>query len=635
MLNVPAPLQQAGPGGIGTVPGGIATGIAPTPDGGFARALDRAQYPVRYPVETTPLDEPTCGRDATPTPIWPGAAPPVPRWAGAGDRATIVASDRPEIEAIATARSVAAPARNVAVDAGFGIDADEKSADFVTAAEPDTPPESPATMLAQLLAAAPHQDPALGAKAPPEAAAPSRTNPDATPSLLTAGLPIEREAGPTEPRLTTPAPWYGATLDPGGKVGQAKSAEATLRVEAQAVATAAAADPAAGDHATQSPGREPRLDARQLAPDPAQLADPASTGTAGALPSTPATSAVATMMTMAPVARELAQAVAPSDTPATPLVHLPTATSQPPAALGNGRRSAAPAPRTVGLPIEGDARQARARDSTPRPMTQGATEGPRGLSARGHPEGVGKALLPASVNLHVAVPAVAMGTTLPTQAIPAAAAALPAPPGLVDLPAFATLSDNRAEVVASPEHRVDETTSAANPATALGLLAPAGMNAGAAAPIAGTAIVISAEAHLAAPPGSPGFAPQLGTQLTTFVKDGIEHALLHLNPAEMGPVAVRITLDGQTAQVHLTAEQAQTRQALEQALPQLAGSLREAGLTLTGGGVFEQDRGSRQDGEAPLARERSGSGTGEAANGSTLPTVPTLPRRRGVVDLVA
>jgi flagellar hook-length control protein FliK len=144
-----------------------------------------------------------------------------------------------------------------------------------------------------------------------------------------------------------------------------------------------------------------------------------------------------------------------------------------------------------------------------------------------------------------------------------------------------------------------------------------------------------AEARLALAPGHAGFAPALGATLATFVRQGIEHARLHLNPAEMGPVAVQIRLDGQAAQVLMSAAHADTRAALEQALPTLAGALREAGLTLAGGGVFEQPRESRRDdgGEGRTAT-RDGLAAGAAREAGTAATAAPA-QRRGVVDLVA
>jgi flagellar hook-length control protein FliK len=164
-------------------------------------------------------------------------------------------------------------------------------------------------------------------------------------------------------------------------------------------------------------------------------------------------------------------------------------------------------------------------------------------------------------------------------------------------------------------------------------LAPAGLST---AMATATATGTPAEARLMAAPGSADFSSQLGAQLTTFVREGVQHARLYLHPAELGPVTVRIQIDGQSAQVHMAAEHALTRQALEQSMPVLAGSLREAGLTLSGGGVFEQPR-QRDGGDAP---GQPGAGPGNTPGGDRSPETPPraatmAPARRGVVDLVA
>ena len=70
----------------------------------------------------------------------------------------------------------------------------------------------------------------------------------------------------------------------------------------------------------------------------------------------------------------------------------------------------------------------------------------------------------------------------------------------------------------------------------------------------------------------------------------MQEARLQLHPAELGPIAVQIVLDGVQARVDFRAEVAATRQAIEAGLPELASALREAGLTLAGGGVFQQAR---------------------------------------------
>lgn len=193
--------------------------------------------------------------------------------------------------------------------------------------------------------------------------------------------------------------------------------------------------------------------------------------------------------------------------------------------------------------------------------------------------------------------------------------------------AFSAESADRTFLTADPEAALDTQP--------LSTQTPAGANLGLpSAPPAGGHTDLSStagEARLSASLSSPEFGPQLGAQITTFVRDGLEHARLQLNPANMGPVLVQIQLDGQTAQVHLSAEHAWTRQALQDAMPQLASLLREAGLTLSGGGVSEQAQQGRQ---APSETPSDRTSPAEPTEGS--PRQPGLPAaRRGVVDLVA
>lgn len=138
----------------------------------------------------------------------------------------------------------------------------------------------------------------------------------------------------------------------------------------------------------------------------------------------------------------------------------------------------------------------------------------------------------------------------------------------------------------------------------------------------------------------PQWAQSVGNQLSLLATDGVQNARLHLHPAEMGPISVQIVVDGQTAQVHLAVDNAETRQALEQAMPNLAASLQESGLTLTGGGVFEQPR--QRAGQAPDDGRRTADRAGERGPAGDLaePTpagaAPARTwRRQGVVDLYA
>jgi flagellar hook-length control protein FliK len=139
----------------------------------------------------------------------------------------------------------------------------------------------------------------------------------------------------------------------------------------------------------------------------------------------------------------------------------------------------------------------------------------------------------------------------------------------------------------------------------------------------------AADASLPPPPGSEAFAPALGAAITRFVRDGIEHARLQLNPAELGPVAVQLALDGSQVRVEMAAEVAATRDALQAALPALAGALREAGFTLGGGGVFQQPPQPSRDASGerlPGPAER---------RDAEAPIKAVAAQRQGLVDLYA
>jgi flagellar hook-length control protein FliK len=140
-------------------------------------------------------------------------------------------------------------------------------------------------------------------------------------------------------------------------------------------------------------------------------------------------------------------------------------------------------------------------------------------------------------------------------------------------------------------------------------------------------------AHIAARIDTPAFAPALGTTLSLLARDGVQQAQLSLHPAELGPVAVQITVDGNQARVDFHAAHAATRAALEASLPELAAALRDSGLTLTGGGVFDQPRQRQAETSfTPAGRAASDGAVAEPDEG---PQRPQGSRPRGVVDLVA
>jgi flagellar hook-length control protein FliK len=138
------------------------------------------------------------------------------------------------------------------------------------------------------------------------------------------------------------------------------------------------------------------------------------------------------------------------------------------------------------------------------------------------------------------------------------------------------------------------------------------------------------------PVNAPEFAQSLGVQMSVLARDGVQHAELHLNPADMGPVSVQISMDGTQARVDFGADTAATRHAIEAGMPELASALRDAGFTLAGGGVSQHSRGRSEAGDASGS---AGSGSRYTRSGGDVKDPVAAPARRtvkvGGLDLYA
>lgn len=135
------------------------------------------------------------------------------------------------------------------------------------------------------------------------------------------------------------------------------------------------------------------------------------------------------------------------------------------------------------------------------------------------------------------------------------------------------------------------------------------------------------------PATAPEFREALGMQVSVLARDGVQHAELHLNPADMGPISVQIALTGTQAQVDFGAESPATRQIIESGLPELAAALREAGFTLAGGGVSQHSRGRGSDDGQPASPWSRRGKDAEAAESGVQRVTARLPQ--GAVDLYA
>jgi|GEM_PF-1070662 len=154
-----------------------------------------------------------------------------------------------------------------------------------------------------------------------------------------------------------------------------------------------------------------------------------------------------------------------------------------------------------------------------------------------------------------------------------------------------------------------------------------------------------AQATLPMPPHSPAFAPALGHQLDVWMKGGVQHAEVQLSPQDLGPIRVKIEMDGAQARVQMSADVQSTRDALQQAMPQLSEQLGQVGLSLSGGGVSDQPTFAQTQAQAQGqgggtgGQHRQGTGlSSSAGHGDDLAAV-TAARRpiqpRGLLDTYA
>ncbi len=107
-------------------------------------------------------------------------------------------------------------------------------------------------------------------------------------------------------------------------------------------------------------------------------------------------------------------------------------------------------------------------------------------------------------------------------------------------------------------------------------------------------------AILHAHPGTHAWSQELAGHIAWIARDDLQSASMRLTPEHLGPLDVRISVKDGDATVSFAASHADTRAALEQAMPRLRELLAAEGLTLAGASVSEHT--SRRDPPAPPAR---------------------------------
>jgi flagellar hook-length control protein FliK len=208
---------------------------------------------------------------------------------------------------------------------------------------------------------------------------------------------------------------------------------------------------------------------------------------------------------------------------------------------------------------------------------------------------------------------------------------------LAGLPASAELLARPAVAPAAVSAPLQPSADGTSAVLAAGAIEARAADAAAVAAPAADASAALATATIDAPVDSAAFAPALGARIALFARDGVEQARLNVHPAELGPISVQLSVDGSKVRVDMTADVGTTRQALEQSLPSLASSLRDAGFTLAGGGVFQQWGQGQREGTGSGPSSRLPGTADDAGDDGVSMTVSATPMRRtaGLVDVFA
>ena len=90
----------------------------------------------------------------------------------------------------------------------------------------------------------------------------------------------------------------------------------------------------------------------------------------------------------------------------------------------------------------------------------------------------------------------------------------------------------------------------------------------------------------------------LSSRVVWMAQEGIQQAALRLNPASLGSIDVKLSIQNEQVNISFIAQHATTRDALEQALPRLRESFGENGLELTDAEVSQQESFEQTDDNA-------------------------------------
>lgn len=133
--------------------------------------------------------------------------------------------------------------------------------------------------------------------------------------------------------------------------------------------------------------------------------------------------------------------------------------------------------------------------------------------------------------------------------------------------------------------------------------------------------------------GDDGFDQAIGARIGWLADQKIGHAHIRLNPEDLGPVDVRLQMNGDKVHASFSSPHVDVRQALESSLPRLRELLGEQGFQLAHADVGQQHSGDGNPGSQTAGGGRGGDG--EPSLGDTTMSASQLIRQRGLLDAYA
>jgi len=131
--------------------------------------------------------------------------------------------------------------------------------------------------------------------------------------------------------------------------------------------------------------------------------------------------------------------------------------------------------------------------------------------------------------------------------------------------------------------------------------------------------------------GQNNWGRVLGHQLNWLVNNRMQEAEIRVNPPELGPLAIRMSLHQNQTNIAFFCHEAAVREAIENALPRLREMLDSQGISLNQAQVFDQPSARQQanSGEPSPQNPRDGRSSTSNQQDQELPAKAEQPSRSG------